>query len=43
MKGLQDAGFCVIPIRRHRAELEGKYAKNMCYRTDKSVPKIYTL
>ena len=29
MKGLQDAGFCVIPIRRHRAELEGKYGHRL--------------
>ena len=25
MKGLQDSGFTVVPIRRHRAELEGKW------------------
>jgi glycosyltransferase involved in cell wall biosynthesis len=25
MKGLQESGFTVVPIRRHRAELEGKW------------------
>ena len=25
MKGLQDSGFTVVPIRRHRAELEGRW------------------
>lgn len=25
MKGLQDSGFAIVPIRRHRAELEGRW------------------
>lgn len=29
MKGLQDSGFTIVPIRRHRAELEGRWKHQM--------------
>ena len=29
MKGLQESGFTIVPIRRHRAELEGRWRHQM--------------